>query len=202
MKMAMNKGVVAQGITKALLVALAAGAVITLALMFPGIGWVYKAFKKEQWEKAKKRGSLRSTIKRLEKQKLVSWHEKPNGEVRLTLTEKGKKRVLQYKIDEMEIKKPNKWDGLWRIIIFDVPEDMRKARDIFRNKLKDLDFYMLQESVFIFPYECKDEIDFLKHNLEISPYVTYITANKIEGIGLRRKFGIRQLSTRPLKKIV
>ncbi len=176
------------GITKAILITLGTGAVITLAIAFPGAGYVYKAFKKEQWEEAKRRGRLRSTIKRLEKQKLVSWGEK-DGEVRLTLTEKGQKKILQYKIDDIEIKKPNKWDGWWRIVIFDVPEQDRIARNMFREKLKDLNFYQLQESVFIYPHECKNEVDFLKHTLGVAPYVHFIKAKEIEGIGLK-EFGM------------
>lgn len=174
----------ASGLTKALLMALGAGAIIGIVLLFPGMGWVYKEFKKEQWEKARKRGQLKSAIKRLEKQQLVSWREK-DGEVALTLTEDGKKKVLQYKIDEIKIKRPDKWDGLWRIVIFDIPEENKLARNIFRDKLKDLDFYRLQKSVFIYPFECKDEIDFLRHNLEIAPCVHYIVAKEIPNIEIK-----------------
>lgn len=174
----------ALGLTKALLMALGAGAVIGVALLFPGAGWIYREFKKEQWEKAKKRGQLLSAIKRLEKQELVSWAEK-DGEVALTLTESGKKKTLQYNIDTMKIKKPDKWDGLWRVIVFDIPEDMRLARNMFRDKLKDWGFYRLQKSVFIYPFECKDEIDFLRHNLEITPHVQYILAKEIPGVEVK-----------------
>lgn len=173
------------GVTKGLLLALGAGAVIGTVLLFPGLGWVYKEFKKEQWEEAKRRGRLRSTIKRLEKQKLVSWNER-DGEVRLILTEKGKQKILQYKMDDLEIKIPSKWDGWWRIVIFDVPEENRLARDMFRKKLKELNFYQLQESVFIFPHECKNEVNFLKHTLEVAPYVHFIKAKEIEGIELTK----------------
>lgn len=179
--MANRENVVIQGLTKALLVTLATGAVITLALAFPGLGYLYKAFKKEQWEEAKRRGSLKATIKRLERQNLVSWSEK-NDELTLNLTEEGNKKVLKYKIDDLRIEKPRKWDGWWRVIVFDIPEDEKIAREIFRNKLKEMDFYSLQKSVFVCPYECKDEIDFLRHTLEITPYVHIITAKEITGL--------------------
>lgn len=170
-----------RGLTKAVLLTLGAGAVIGVALMFPGAGLLYKEFKKQQWEDAKKRGVLRATIKRLEKQELVSWSE-IDGEVKLTITEKGKKKVLQYDIDKLEIKDRGGWDGFWRVIVFDVPESKRDARDLFRKKLKDLGFYQLQKSVFLTRYECKDEVDFLRHSLEIAPHVLYIKAKDISGI--------------------
>lgn len=172
---------VIKGLTKAVILTLGAGVVIGGALLFPGMGWVYREFKRKQWEDAKKRGVLRATIRRLEKQELVSWNE-TSGKVRLTLTEKGRKRVLQYNIDRLEIKDRGSWDGLWRVVVFDVPESKRDARDLFRKKLKDLGFYQLQKSVFLTRYECKDEIDFLRHSLEIAPHVLYIKAKDISGI--------------------
>lgn len=171
-------------VTKTILSALGVGAVIGVALLFPGAGFVYKEFKKEEWEELKKKGRLRFAIKRLEKQELVSWAEK-DGETILSLTDDGKKKILQYRLDELEIKKPDKWDGWWRIIVFDIPEEKKAAREIFRKKLKDLGFYQLQKSVFVYPYECKDEIDFLRHNLEIAPYAKYILAKDIPDLELK-----------------
>ncbi|MBI2032791.1 MAG: CRISPR-associated endonuclease Cas2 [Candidatus Levybacteria bacterium] len=170
-----------KGLTKVVLMSLGAGVIIGTALLFPGIGILYKEFKKEQWEKARKRGRLRDTIRRLETQKFISWKEK-EGELILTLTEKGKRKVLKFNIDEMRIKTPRKWDGLFRIIVFDIPEKKREARDIFRKKLKNLGFYQMQKSVFVHRFECREEIDFLRHELEIAPFVNYIVAKEISRI--------------------
>ena len=172
------------GLTKALLLTIGTGVVIGTALVFPGVGLLYKEFKKQQWEDAKRRGVLRSTIKRLEKQKLISWKEK-DGEAQLMLEEKGRKRILRYKMDTLALKNTGKWDGLWRVAIFDIPESNRKAREFLREKLKDLGFQQLQKSVFVTRLECKDEIDFIRHNLEISPYVSYILAKDISSLGKR-----------------
>lgn len=171
----------AKGLTKAILTLLAGGAVIGAALVFPGAGYIYKEYKKEQWNKARKRGSLSATIKRLEKQRVISWREL-EGELRLTLTEDGKKKILQFAIDNLKIKKPSKWDKYWRLIIFDIPEEKKVAREIFRKKLKDLELKQLQKSVFVSRFECKDEIDFLRHTLEIGPFVHYVLAKEISGI--------------------
>ena len=171
----------AKGLTKIVLMSLGAGAVIGTALLFPGVAFLYKEFKKEQWESAKRRGRLRDTIRRLETQKFVSWKEK-DGELSLSLTEKGKKKVLKFNIDEMSIKIPRKWDGLFTVVVFDIPERKRDARDIFRKKLKNLGFYQMQKSVFVHRFECRDEIDFLRHELEIAPFVNYILAKDISTV--------------------
>lgn len=179
-----REGAVIGGLTKTLLLTVGAGVVIGTALVFPGAGFLYREFKKQQWEDAKKRGVLRSTIKRLEKQKLISWKEK-DGELQLTLEEKGRKRILQYEMDTLTLKNTGKWDGLWRVVIFDIPEDKRNAREFFREKLKDLGFQQLQKSVFITRLECKDEIDFLRHSLEVAPHVSYILAKDVSSIEKR-----------------
>ena len=44
---------------------------------------------------------------------------------------------------------------------FDIPERFKKQGEALRNKLRELGFAKLQESVFIYPYECEDEINFI-----------------------------------------
>ncbi len=43
------------------------------------------------------------------------------------------------------------WDGLWRMVIFDVPEKDRKLRDRLRRRLEKEHFGQLQRSVWISP---------------------------------------------------
>lgn len=171
-------------LTKTILASLGTGVIITTALLFPGAGLIYKEFKKEDWENKRKRGILRATIKRLAKQKLVSWKDE-GEEVTLTLTQDGKNKLLAYKIDEMTLEKPEKWDGMFRIIVFDVPNDKKSARDAMRKKLKDLGFMALQESVFMTPFECRSEIDFLRHTLGIAENTRYILAKEVSDIDIK-----------------
>lgn len=164
-------------LTRAIISIIEAGAKIGSSLVFPN-GHIID---KERWEKAKKRGTLRKTIRRLESQKLIAWEE-IEGEIRLVLTENGKRKILQYSLDDLKIKKTPAWDGLFRVIIFDIPENKKGTREIFRKKLKELEFQQLQKSVFVSPYECRNEIDFLKNVYEIVPYVSYILATDIPDI--------------------
>lgn len=55
-----------------------------------------------------------------------------------------------------------KWDKRWRVVVFDVEETNKQTRERFRSKLKELGFGMLQESVFISPYDiAKDFTEFI-----------------------------------------
>lgn len=170
-------------LTEAVISIIGEGFQISTSLLFPDAKHNHKGWNKEKWDKARKQGFVKSTIKRLEKQKMVFWSE-ASGNLRLVLTENGKRRVLQYRLDELTLKKPKKWDGLYRVIIFDIPESKKGVREIFRKKLKDLEFYQLQKSVFVTQYECRDEIDFLKNVYEIESYVSYILATQIPDIDL------------------
>lgn len=119
------------------------------------------------------------TIYRLKKDKFIDCYNH-NNEKYIELTKKGIERVRVYITDEVKIPIPEEWDNKWRIIIFDIPNEKKTVRDILASKLKKLGFFRLQKSVFVYPYECKTEIDFLKKIYKIEPYVQYILADQIE----------------------
>lgn len=117
---------------------------------------------------------LSAVIKEFYEKRLVDFREKEDGTIKVVLTKDGKKRALEYQFDEIKIKKPEKWDGKWRMVIFDIPERKKKAREALRKKLKELNFMELQKSVFIHSYECENEIDFIIECFEVRPYVRFL----------------------------
>lgn len=170
-----------KGITKDLLIAMGLGLLITATVVAPGVGYVASKIGKDKFEKARKQGYLNATIKRLERQQLVSWREQ-DGVVALTLTEKGRKRVLLYNAENLSLQTKNTNDGFTRVVIFDIPEKQKVAREILRKKLKEAHFAQLQKSVFVTTAECKDAIDALRHMLGIAPYVNYILAKEVSNV--------------------
>lgn len=173
-----------------ILTILKAGAVLTLAMLTPG---AVKLFKDDAifspWQKFHQ-PLLRRNIKNLKRKGLVSFSEE-GGETVVKITNKGKTTVLKFNVDTIEIKKPDHWDKRWRIIIFDIPEDKKEAREILRKKLKELEFYQFQESVFIFPFPCEKEIKFLREIFEIPDEVKIILAQRVENEEeLRKMYGL------------
>ncbi len=65
------------------------------------------------------------------------------------------------------IVRPKKWDYLWRLVIFDIPERSRYLRDALRYELIQLGFFMLQESVYVMPFDCVKEVDEISKLLHI-----------------------------------
>lgn len=73
------------------------------------------------------------------------------SQVFLSLTSAGKQKI---KREFPLIRLQNKtWDRKWRLVIFDIEETARSVREIFRRKLKELGFGMLQKSVWVTPFD-------------------------------------------------
>lgn len=172
-------------ITKKVLLALAGGAFLTLAMIAPGALIAAKPF--IEWKKYDQR-RLRATLKRMQKQKLIELKETPNGETMVRITKKGEEKILKYKFQDLMIPKPKKWDGIWRIVIFDIPNKRKMAREALREKLRELGFYKLQKSVFVYPYECENEIEFIKAIFNIQPHVLLIRAKEIDNEEFLRQY--------------
>lgn len=93
----------------------------------------------------------------------------------LRLTTAGKNKI---KRDfPLLASKRKKWDRKWRVVVFDIKEVSRKTRERFRYKLKEVGFGMLQESVFISPYDiAKDFSEFTEsQGLADSTYVLEVS---------------------------
>lgn len=162
--------------TKDVLKIIGVGSLVVASILSPNLAKAFLEISKEF--KGLNNKDLGRIVKRLEKQRMVNFSEE-NGQIKITITDKGKTRLLEYNYESMVIKKP-KTDGKWRLVIFDVPEKRKRDRDAFRRKLLELGFVRLQDSVFASPYPCKDEIDFLANYLNISDFVTLATIEKIE----------------------
>lgn len=93
---------------------------------------------------------------------------KRDHQIYIALTPEGRKKAGKYQIDELKIKKPEKWDEKYRIVLFDIPNIIRIKRDALRGKLKELGFFRLQQSVWVYPYDCQRETELLKEFFGLS----------------------------------
>ena len=179
-------------LAKEILLMIAAGVVIPAAFLMPNVPIALRPLLRALTKKShlSKSTSLIRSITYLKRKHLVSAAQKGDQHI-LTLSENGRKKVLQFNVDRMAIRKPRRWDGYWRIVLFDIPEKRRLGREALRSKLKQLGFHQLQKSCFIHPFECKSEIDFVSELFEVSPYVNFVVAKEIEGQPLLQKvFGL------------
>lgn len=80
-----------------------------------------------------------------------------------------------------------KWDGKWRVVIFDIPEKSRKARDGFRDSLKRLGFRFLQHSIWVCPFGDFDDIQQLAKDFRIEKCVVLMVVDQISNDLLYKK---------------
>ena len=110
---------------------------------------------------------------------------------RYALADKGKRALTESKVWSLTIPTPKRWDGKWRVVVFDIPKDKRKRRDSFRRKIQELGLVLYQNSVWVYPYPLEKEIRQLADFYMISNCVSFITADNISGEArLRRQFNL------------
>ncbi len=165
----------------------------TSPYFWPGVLKAYfrnKKYKGSYRNKAQRRNFL-STFSYLKSKGLIEIN-KTNKQIYIILTEEGKKRAEQFQINDLTIKKPRKWDKKWRVVIFDIKHEHRMKREALRGKLKQLNFYQLQKSVWIYPYSCRGEIDLLRKFFGLDKdELRLITAQKIEDDkGIKEEYGL------------
>lgn len=165
--------------TKFLLAFIAVGSIAFGGAVVPGILKALKSFDLSEDKTGYDKKKIHGALGNLKRQKLVEVLKYDGDRVSIRLTNKGKRRIREYSIDTLEIKNSEKWDKKWRIVIFDIPNKYKQAREALREKIKQLGFKQLQKSVWIYPYECEDEVLFIAEIFEVERYVEIITAEKL-----------------------
>ena len=136
------------------------------------------------------RKRLYQILRRLQMEGLVKIIKQANFE-KIQLDEKGKMRWLRYQFNDLKLKIPKQWDRKWRLLLFDIPESKKRIRDALRRKLKNLGFLEFQKSVFIYPYPCEDEINFIINFFNIEGYAYYLEAPISPDDDFRKHFNLK-----------
>ena len=93
------------------------------------------------------------------------------------LTKKGMEKVLKVKLRTRPRKKRR--DKKWQMIIFDIPEKKRFLRDLLRENLRILDYKILQQSVWVCPYDVLKETEKIIRRYSLDNYVKLFLIEEI-----------------------
>ena len=114
-----------------------------------------------------------------------------NGKKFLELTPEGKIYIRKKCVGGYKIDKSKKWDGKWRIVMFDIKEARRTDRDQLRAELEAIGFYRFQNSAWFYPYDCEDLITLIKSDYHLGRSTVYVIAEEVENDKLlRQHFGL------------
>jgi len=117
---------------------------------------------------------------------LLKWENK-----KLRLTSKGMSTLNILRAREQAMHKPRRWDKKWRILIFDIPNYRKGLRDKIRQTLLSIGFVRLQDSVWVYPYDCEDLITLLKADFRVGKDMLYLIVDSLEGdTALKKQFGL------------
>ena len=135
---------------------------------------------------------MRSTASRLAARGYLRFVER-GGKTFVEITDAGRRALdLQQQTTSLETRKRRRWDKQWRMVIFDIPERRRATRLRLRTLMQEIGFLRLQDSVWVFPYDCEDLMALLKAELHIGKDVLYVIATQIENDKhIKRHFGLR-----------
>jgi hypothetical protein len=152
---------------------------LSVAIMAPKMTKIISKMEPEFFKKKNGKYSFNRSLARLKDTGLIVFEKTEKGNF-AKLTQKGEAKLRQIKLKDFKLNKPIHWDGKWRLLIFDIREERRGTRDKIRHTLIQIGFVRLQDSVWVYPYDCEDLISLLKIDFKIGLDVLYVIADKIE----------------------
>ena len=189
----LDSGTPTAQISKVALCILALASVPVLVFIAAGMGNAVQIFGEYKTGRRFNKSQIRNSINYLRRQNLIEYVADKNGKTIVKITKKGRTQLRAFAIEEIKIKRPAKWDGKWRLVMFDIPMRFTKGREALRYHLKDLDFYKFQKSAWVYPYPCEDEIIFIADFYGLGKYVEVLTVDIIlRDQKLRKYFNLRE----------
>lgn len=116
------------------------------------------------------KSELSQALKRLREGGLIE-QVKLADDIILKLTKEGKELV--------DDGSKESWDGKWRIVIFDIPEEKRIIRNLFRRNLKKWGFKHLQKSVWMSKRNIFDKLESYVKDLGIEKWAIVMEVNRL-----------------------
>jgi len=101
----------------------------------------------------------------------------------LMLTPKGLNKIFLKQ--EVTGKLSLRQDGKWQMVLFDIPEKVRKLRNQFRFALKSLGYKQLQQSAWVSPYDVADKTKNIISGMNIEDDVRLFVIDSIEEMSLK-----------------
>ncbi len=104
-----------------------------------------------------------------------------DGKKYVQLTDKGEK-ILDLNREKLKLidAKLKKWDRHYRLVMFDIPEKRKHVRKLLRFEMQEVGFLRIQDSVWVYPFDCEEFISLLKADMRIGKDVLYAVVEEIE----------------------
>ena len=141
----------------------------------------------------KRKNNVRIALDRLRRQGFIDYSSVHDRNA-LSITAAGEKRLYRYKFENLSLPDVEYWDRIWRVVMFDIPEDRKVARDALSRKLKQMGCYQLHRSVFVHYLPCLEELSFIEDYFGFKGLIIYMEVREIsqkQDIQLRKHFRLK-----------
>jgi len=107
--------------------------------------------------------------------------KKINNQNSIVLTNKAHIKIIDKITDTI------KSDGKLRFISYDIPEQLKTARNQFRRTIKKLGFIQIQKSLWVCHKNVGELVEMAAYEYKVEKYVAYIVSEKSDIDGLIQK---------------
>lgn len=162
------------------------GAALSAAIVAPNImqaldGPLRNLF--NQLDTREKEREIQRVIRYMKQQGLLAG----SYEHGLQLTDKARQRLAKTDFENLRAEPQAIWDKRWRIILYDIPEHHKSARNAFARRLRLFGCFQLQKSTWITPFPCRDGITTLAAQYDVDKNVTYFEAINLDNEKILKK---------------
>ena len=161
----------------AVLSAIAVSGVLLIAMAAPNALQLLGKYAKN---KRRFPDETRSALSRLAKKGLVVFEE-TSGRKYARITPAGEQKLAREDaLLRFTSGVRRRWDGRYRLVMFDISERRKGARNRLASEMRSWGFLRLQDSVWLYPYDCEEIIALLKTNLLLGREVIYAIVEHME----------------------
>ena len=119
------------------------------------------------------------TVKKMIQDGILCEHETTFSSF-LSLTKTGRNKLRQIKLSSPHHLVSTDWDGYWRMIIIDIPEEKKSESDAVRYILKKAQFIQIKSSLWISPFPMEHIIIALKKDMNLDEEIMVFLTNTID----------------------
>ncbi len=96
------------------------------------------------------------------------------------ITSEGRQKLYRDELSGTNLPISRTWDGHWRMVILDLPENRKSEREALRYLLKKAGFSLLKNSVWISPFPFEQFFSNIKKDLGLSTEMIIVTTDTID----------------------
>lgn len=163
----------------------AAAGIMALAVVAPNlIGAIGKLstgrFRGKSYTQKERRKKVAQTIYYLKKSGMIKF-KKTSKDILLFLTSKGKHKLKAENFNALRIHTQAKWDKKWWLVAADIPtKTHRRGADLLRAKLKEMGFMSLQRTLWLYPFDPRQEVQFIAEHFGVEKFLTVMEVNRAD----------------------